>query len=109
MEGDPKFDATQQIPDVPYHRFGQLIGLKGIFCDEPDRVGAAWEEALAAERPVVLEFKTDPEVPPLPSHITFEEARNFLSTIVEGDPKEGSMIAGAARQVLSAILPGDKK
>jgi pyruvate dehydrogenase (quinone) len=109
MQGDPKFDATQQIPDVPYHRFGQLIGLKGIFCDEPDRVGAAWEEALAADRPVVLEFKTDPEVPPLPSHITFEEARNFLSTIVEGDPKEGSMIAGAARQVLSAILPGDKK
>ncbi len=109
MQGDPKFDATQQIPDVPYHRFGELIGLKGIFCDDPHRVGAAWEEALGADRPVVLEFKTDPEVPPLPSHITFEEAKNFLSTIVEGDPKEGSMIAGAARQVLSAILPGDKK
>jgi pyruvate dehydrogenase (quinone) len=109
MQGDPKFDATQQIPDVPYHQFGELIGLKGIFCDDPDRVGAAWQEALVADRPVVLEFKTDPEVPPLPSHITFEEAKNFMTTIVEGDPKEGSMIAGAARQVLSAILPGDKK
>ena len=109
MQGDPKFDATQQIPDVPYHRFGEMIGLKGIFCDDPERVGAAWDEALAADRPVVLEFKTDPEVPPLPSHITFEEAKHFMETIVEGDPKEGSMIKGAARQVLSAILPGDKK
>jgi len=109
MEGNPKFDATQQIPDVPYHRFAQLIGLTGIYCDDPERVGEAWREALAAERPVLLEFKTDPEVPPLPSHITLEQAKSFMSTIVKGDPKEGSMLAGVARQVLSSILPGDKK
>jgi len=108
MEGDPKFNATQQIPDVPYHRFAELIGLKGIFCDQAEQVGAAWEEALAADCPVVLEFKTDPEVPPLPSHITLEEAKNFASTIITGDPREESMIVGAARQVLSAILPGGR-
>jgi pyruvate dehydrogenase (quinone) len=108
MEGDPKYDATQQIPDVPYHRFAELIGLKGIFCDQADRVGAAWEEALLADRPVVLEFKTDPEVPPLPSHITFKEAKNFMTTALKGDPRETSMIAGAARQILSDILPGTK-
>jgi len=106
MEGDPKFNATQQLPDVPYHRFGELIGLEGIFCDNPDEVGRAWEQALAADRPVVLEFKTDPEVPPLPSHISFDQARKFLSTIIEGDPREASMIKGAVRQVLSAVLPG---
>jgi len=108
MEGNPKFEATQRIPDVPYHRFGELIGLKGIFCNDPDKVGEAWREALASDRPVVLEFKTDPEVPPLPSHITLEEARHFMSTIGKGDPSERSMLAGVARQVLSTILPGDK-
>jgi pyruvate dehydrogenase (quinone) len=108
MEGNPKFEATQQIPDVPYHRFGELIGLKGIYCDDPDQVGEAWRAALAADRPVVLEFKTDPEVPPLPSHITLDQARHFMTTIAKGDPSEGSMLAGVARQVLSAILPGDK-
>jgi pyruvate dehydrogenase (quinone) len=109
MEGDPKFEATQKIPDVPYHRFAELIGLKGIYCDDPDMVGEAWRQALAADRPVVLEFKTDPEVPPLPSHITFEQARHFMSTIAKGDPNEGSMLGGVARQVLSGILPGEKK
>jgi pyruvate dehydrogenase (quinone) len=108
MEGDPKFEATQQIPDVPYHKFAELIGLKGIYCDNPEEVHGAWREALHADRPVVLEFKTDPEVPPLPSHITLEQAKSFMSTIVKGDPKEGSMLAGVARQVLSSILPGDK-
>jgi pyruvate dehydrogenase (quinone) len=108
MEGNPKFEATQKIPDVPYHRFAELIGLKGIYCDNPEEVATAWREALAADRPVVLEFKTDPEVPPLPSHITLEQAKSFMSTIVKGDPKEGSMLAGVARQVLSGILPKDK-
>ena len=108
MEGDPKFEATQKIPDVPYHKFGELIGLKGIYCDNPEEVAIAWREALAADRPVVLEFKTDPEVPPLPSHITLEQAKSFMETVVKGDPKEGSMLAGVARQVLSGILPKDK-
>ena len=109
MEGNPRFEATQRIPDVPYHRFAELIGLRGIFCDDPDRVAMAWEEALACDRPVVLEFKTDPEVPPLPSHISFEQARKFATTILKGDPQEAGMIKGAVRQVLSSILPGDDK
>ncbi|MFC5550368.1 thiamine pyrophosphate-requiring protein [Massilia aerilata] len=108
MEGNPKFEATQQIPDVPYHRFAELIGLKGIYCDNPAEVATAWREAFASDRPVVLEFRTDPEVPPLPSHITLEQAKAFMGAIVKGDPKEGSMLAGVARQVLSSILPKDK-
>lgn len=109
MEGDPKFNASQEIPDVPYHRFAELIGLKGIFVDNPDALGAAWDEALAADRPVVLEVKTDPEVPPLPPHITLEQAKKFAQAIVKGDPNERGMITGAARQFLSKLLPGKRK
>ena len=108
MEGDPKFDASQQIPNVPYHRFAELIGLKGIYVDKPERLGAAWDEAMAADRPVVLEVKTDPEVPPLPPHITLKDAKNFAETLIKGDPDEGGVIKGSARQILSSILPGGK-
>ena len=109
IEGDPKFEASQSIPDVPYHRFAELIGLKGIFVDNPDALGAAWDEALSADRPVVLEVKTDPEVPPLPPHITLEQARKFAQALVKGDPSERGMIVGAARQFLSRLLPGKRK
>jgi pyruvate dehydrogenase (quinone) len=108
MEGDPKFNATQQIPDVPYHRFGELIGLRGIYVDNPDRLAMAWEEALASDRPVVLEVKTDPEVPPLPPHITLKQAKNFTEAVLSGDPNEGSMLLGAAKEVLSSVLPGGR-
>ncbi len=109
QEGDPKFDATQQLPNVPYHKFGELIGLKGIYVDDPARMGAAWDEALASNVPVVLEVKTDPEVPPLPPHITFEEARNFASMLIEVDPREGHLLADTARQLLSSVLPGQDR
>ena len=104
-EGFPRFVATQDIPDFPYHRFGEMLGFKGIFVDDPDKMGAAWDEALAADRPVVLEVKTDPEVPPLPPHISFKEAKNFMSTLQQGDPDEGGVIKGAVDQVLASVMP----
>jgi pyruvate dehydrogenase (quinone) len=106
MEGDPKFDASQQIPDVPYHSFAELIGLKGIYVDRPDALGVAWDEALAADRPVVLEVKTDPEVPPLPPHITLEQAKHLTEALAKGDPREGGVIKETAKQVLASIIPG---
>ncbi|KVK84520.1 thiamine pyrophosphate-binding protein [Burkholderia cepacia] len=106
MEGDPKFDASQQIPNVPYYRYAALLGLKGIYVDDPEQLGAAWDEALASDRPVVLEVKSDPEVPPLPPHVTLQQAKHFAETLVKGDTREAGVIVGTARQVLSAVLPG---
>jgi pyruvate dehydrogenase (quinone) len=108
MEGDPKFEASQDIPSVPYHKFAELIGLKGIYVDDAERIGAAWDEALAADRPVVIEVKADPNVPPLPPHITMAQAKAFAMTLMKGDPDQGHMLLETAKQVLSAVLPGHK-
>jgi pyruvate dehydrogenase (quinone) len=106
MEGDPKFEASQSIPDVPYHRFAELIGLKGLFVDRPEDLGPAWDEALASDRPVLLEVKTDPEVPPMPPHLTFDQVKKLTTTLLKGDPNQEGVIRGTVRQVLSSVLPG---
>jgi pyruvate dehydrogenase (quinone) len=106
INGDPKFEASQRIPNVSYSRFAEMIGLRGIYVDDPDMVGSAWDQALASDIPVVLEVKTDPEVPPLPPHITLQQAKNFSIALAKGDPDEVGVIRGAARQVLETILPG---
>ena len=77
MNGNPRFDASQDIPDVRYSHFAELIGLKGIFVDDPKDLGDAWDEALSADRPVVLEVKTDPEIAPLPPHISLKQAKQL--------------------------------
>ncbi|WP_136476165.1 thiamine pyrophosphate-requiring protein [Pseudomonas sp. DG56-2] len=108
MEGDPKFEASQNIPDVPYHLFAISIGLKGIFVDREEDVAAAWEQALASEVPVLIEFKTDPNVPPLPPHISLDQAKKFATTLLKGDPDQSGILLQTAKQVLGAVLPHKK-
>ncbi|SAK84332.1 thiamine pyrophosphate protein [Caballeronia fortuita] len=108
MNGDPKFEASQDIPSVPYHRFAELIGLRGLYVHQAERMGAAWDEALDSDRPVVIEVKADPNIPPLPPHITLQQAKAFATTLFEGDPDEGNIIVDTAKQVLGAVLPGHK-
>jgi pyruvate dehydrogenase (quinone) len=105
--GAGKTESTQSIPDFPYHKYAELIGLKGIFVDNPDRVGAAWDEALAADRPVILEAYTDPNVPPLPPHITLKEAKNFVS-MIPSEPELGSVLKNSAKELLTSVLPGKR-
>ncbi len=105
--GDGKTQATQTIPDFPYHKYADLLGLKGIFVDDPEKLGAAWDEALAADRPVILECYTDPNVPPLPPHITLKDATNFM-TMMGSEPELGSVLKESAKQVLAGVLPGGK-
>ncbi|HEY7300722.1 MAG TPA: thiamine pyrophosphate-requiring protein [Xanthobacteraceae bacterium] len=106
QSGDPKFEASQSIPNVPYARFAETLGLKGIFVDNPNRIASAWDEAFAADRPVVLEAMTDPNVPPLPPHITLKHAKSFASTLIKGDPEEASVITGSLKQLAKELLPG---
>ena len=105
MEGDPKYEASQVLPDFPYARYAELLGFTGIRVDSPDAVGAAWDEALAADRPVLVEAITDPEVPPLPPHITLEEARNFMRAL-RHDPDRGAMLKESFRQKIEELIPG---
>ena len=64
----------------------------------------AWDEALASDRPVVLEAITDPSVPPLPPHIHLEQAKALASALFRGDPEAWEVIkqsfAGKAREFL---------
>jgi pyruvate dehydrogenase (quinone) len=101
--GAGKTESTQAIPDLPYHKYAELLGLKGIFVSDPDHVGMAWEEALNADRPVILEAYTDPNVPPLPPHITFKDSRNFISSL-PSEPEVQSVIKNSAKELLASIF-----
>jgi pyruvate dehydrogenase (quinone) len=104
LAGDPKFEASQSIPDFPAARYAELVGLHGIKVDGPEGIRASWESALGAGRPSVLEVVVDPEVAPLPPHITLEQARAMTSAVAKGD----SMVAltRSLRSKVREFLPG---
>ncbi|HEY3519451.1 MAG TPA: thiamine pyrophosphate-requiring protein [Rhodanobacteraceae bacterium] len=105
MEGDPKYDASQHVIDFPYARYAELIGLKGVMVNKPEQIGSAWDEALAADRPCVIEAITDPEVPPLPPHITLKQAKAFAESMLKGDSGTRGMLRESARETMATLFP----
>jgi pyruvate dehydrogenase (quinone) len=105
MVGDPKFEASQSVPDMNFAAYAQLLGLHGIRIERPEGIVSALDQALSASRPVVLDFVTDPNVPPLPPHISFQQAKAFYSAIVKGDEDAWGFIKQTYKDVVESYLP----
>lgn len=109
MEGDPKYEASQDVPDFPYAEYAELIGLKGIKVSEPDALAGAWDRALSADRPVVLEVMTDPNIPPIPPHIKPEQAKAYMSALMSGDPDALGIVKASFKQFAREFVPKVRK
>jgi len=106
-EGEPRAGISQFVPAFPYAEFARLLGLVGVRVDAPDSVGTAWDAALAADRPVLLEMVTDPNVPPAPPHLTGQQLRAYAAALLKGDRDGIATVVAAARQWWSGRFAPD--
>jgi pyruvate dehydrogenase (quinone) len=104
MNGDAKFNPSQVVPEFGFARYAELLGLQGIRVEKPGDVGPAWDEALTANRPVVFEALTDPEVPTLPPHITFDQAVKLSEAVIH-DSSAPAIIRGAFKEAVANLIP----
>ncbi|WP_069760376.1 thiamine pyrophosphate-requiring protein [Streptomyces sp. LUP47B] len=109
MEGAPSFLPSQQLPDVQYAAFARSLGLTGIRVEKPEDVEAAWRAGLGADGPAVLEFLTDPAVPPIPPHATWEQMEATAASVLKGDADRGSMVKQGFKAKVQEFLPGREK
>ncbi len=109
MEGSPKFAASQTLPDVDFAAFARSLGLQGINVDTPEAVGPAWEAALSADRPTVLDIRCDPDVPPIPPHATFEQVKDAGKAVLHGDENAWGIVKQGVKQKVQEYLPGSKE
>ncbi|MBO2449518.1 thiamine pyrophosphate-requiring protein [Actinomadura barringtoniae] len=110
MQGAPKFPESQTLPDCDYAAFAAGAGLLAIRVDKPDQIGPAWEEALAADRPAVLDVHVDPNVPPVPPHASFEQMKDAAESLIKGDEDRWGVIKEGVKTKVQEFLPhrGDK-
>jgi pyruvate dehydrogenase (quinone) len=106
LAGDPMYPATQRIPDFPAARYADLVGLHGVKVERPEDLADAWSEVLSAGRPAVLEAIVDPEIPPLPPHITGEQMKKMAKAMVKGDPEAVGVMEKSLRAKIEEFLPG---
>ncbi|MEW2527694.1 thiamine pyrophosphate-requiring protein [Streptomyces sp. NPDC047071] len=109
MGGAPSFEPSQSLPDVPYADFARSIGLTGIRVDKPEDVTAGWRAALDAEGPAVVEFLTDPAVPPIPPHATWEQLESTTTALLKGDADRGAVVRQGLKAKVQDFLPGGDK
>ncbi|HAK90273.1 MAG TPA: thiamine pyrophosphate-requiring protein, partial [Massilia timonae] len=98
MQGEPKYEASQELPDFSYAEYARMLGLDGVRVDDPDALGAAWDQALAAGRPFVLEVLADPNIPPFPPHIVDAQAEKYRQAQEKGDPEAADVERGMRQQ-----------
>src|SRR4051812_23096773 len=108
MGGSPQFLPSQELPDFPYAGYARLLGLHGVTAEKPEEVVPAWEEALRADRPCVVEFRTDPSVPPIPPHASWDQIEKALESIVRGDSDRMGVIKEGVKSKVQEFLPGSK-
>ena len=101
LEGDPKFPASQDLPDLSYAAYARMLGFEGMRVEAPEDIVPAIDAALAADRPALIEAMVDPSVPMLPPHITMEQARNYLKALLRGDPDAARIIKASVKEVLA--------
>ena len=109
MEGAPQFLPSQQLPDIPYAKVAEDFGLLGISVDKPEQVEDAWRQALAADRPCLIEFRTDPAVPPIPPHADWDQVKATVSSVLHGDSDRAGMVRQGVKAKLQEFLPGGPK
>ena len=105
MGGAPKFEESQSLPDVSYADVARTMGLNAIAVDTEDGVADAWEQALAADRPTVLDIRCDPEVPPIPPHATYEQIKEMTAAVLKGDPNAWHLIYQGAKTKAQEFVP----
>ena len=105
MGAAPKFAESQTLPTVDYARFAEGLGLFALTVDDPDQVGRAWDEALSSDRPTVLDFHVDPNVPPIPPHTTFDQAIATAESLVKGDEDRWAVIKQGLKTKAREVLP----
>jgi pyruvate dehydrogenase (quinone) len=105
MEGAPKFTESQSLPDVDYAAFAASLGLEAVAVDKPDQLGEAWDRALSAARPAVLDVRTDPSVPPIPPHATFEQVKASAEAMLKGDQDRRSVVVEGVKTKIQEFLP----
>jgi pyruvate dehydrogenase (quinone) len=108
MEGDPKYAPSQDVPDFPYARYAELLGLGGIRVDKPEQLGAAWDSAFAADRPTLIEVIADPNVPPIPPHISTKQAKAYVEALLKGDADALGIVKASAKEVWASLVPARK-
>ncbi|GAA4542592.1 thiamine pyrophosphate-requiring protein [Mycobacterium paraffinicum] len=108
MAGSPKFHESQALPDVDFAAFAAGLGLNAMAIKDPDQLEGAWGNALSADRPTVLDVHTDPDMPPIPPHATWDQFKAATTAVLSGDEDRVGFVKVGLKTKVQEFMPHKK-
>ncbi|MBV8788511.1 MAG: thiamine pyrophosphate-requiring protein [Mycobacterium sp.] len=108
MAGAPKFVESQSLPDIDFAAFAAGLGLNAKSVKDPGELGDVWREALSADRPTVLDVYTDPDMPPIPPHATWDQFKAATAAVLGGDENRTGFVKVGLKTKAQEFLPHKK-
>jgi pyruvate dehydrogenase (quinone) len=105
LGGTPTFVESQRLPDVSYAGFAASVGLGAVTVTDPDELAGAWQTALSADRPYVLDVHCDPDVPPIPPHADLQQMTAMAKALIKGDTSRWGVIREGLKTKAQELVP----
>jgi pyruvate dehydrogenase (quinone) len=100
--GYPEFGVRFQRP-MSFAPFAQSCGGLGLRVEKAGEVEPAVREALAHPGPALVDVMVNPDEPPLPGKVTYEQAKGFAQAWLRGQPRKATMATTLFRDKLDQL------
>jgi len=102
QEGYPEYGVDLQ--PIDFALFAKACGAAGFSVSDPTQIESVLREALATEGPAVVECVIDPNEPPMPGHITMEQAKKFAEALARGDENRWDIVKTVIRDKIREVV-----
>ena len=102
MEGNPEFGV--ELEPIDFVGVARACGLPAYALAHPGRAASVLREALNGDGPALVEALVDANEPPLPGHITTEQALKFAEATLRGEKDGAKIMATVMRDKIREVL-----
>ncbi|GAA4192327.1 thiamine pyrophosphate-dependent enzyme [Microbispora amethystogenes] len=102
--GYPEYAVRHQRPEADFAAWARACGAYGAKIKDPGDLPGAIREALAHDGPALVDCDVDPNEPPMPGRVKYDQAKHFAEAFLRGQPHKASTLAAVARDKINELL-----
>jgi pyruvate dehydrogenase (quinone) len=102
--GYPEYAVRHQQPEADFAAWATACGGYGVKVTEPGGLEDAVRAAFAHPGPALVDCDVDPNEPPLPGKVEYQQAKGFAQAFVRGQPHRAATVAAIAKDTLNRMF-----
>jgi pyruvate dehydrogenase (quinone)/pyruvate oxidase len=101
--GYPEHGVRYPEPFVNYAALAEANGGLGMKVERPAGLRAAIERALGHDGPALVDVNVNPDEPPLPGKVEYQQAKKFAEAFLKGQPRKATIATTLFRDKIQQL------